>query len=131
MATSNTPKELHRIADVLDSVVGLLTDLKEDFATYQTEDASHLTVERVSDYQNRIDLALDAIDGPVAATASHDFEGTLAEADRAGTTAHQQEYAGPKLPTIDDLLNAIEQVESGGNPNLVGDNGQGHGPFQI
>lgn len=36
-----------------------------------------------------------------------------------------------KVPSIDDLLDAIKQVETGGNPNLVGDNGQAHGPFQI
>ena len=36
----------------------------------------------------------------------------------------------PKI-TVDALLDAIEQVESGGNPNVVGDNGHAFGSFQI
>jgi len=34
-------------------------------------------------------------------------------------------------PDIYDLLDAIEQVESGGNSNAVGDNGEAIGSFQI
>jgi hypothetical protein len=33
--------------------------------------------------------------------------------------------------TLDDLLSAIVQVESGGNPAAVGDGGRAIGPFQI
>lgn len=33
--------------------------------------------------------------------------------------------------TMDDLLSAIEQVESNGNADAVGDNGQAIGSFQI
>jgi len=37
----------------------------------------------------------------------------------------------PKLPTIDDLLDAIKQVESGGDATKVGDGGAAHGAYQI
>ena len=33
--------------------------------------------------------------------------------------------------SIDDLLDAIEQVESNGNPNAIGDDGNAIGSFQI
>ena len=33
--------------------------------------------------------------------------------------------------TMEDLLDAIEQVESGGNANAIGDNGNAVGSFQI
>ncbi len=36
-----------------------------------------------------------------------------------------------RLITLDDLLNAIEQVESGGDANAVGDGGAAVGSFQI
>lgn len=36
-----------------------------------------------------------------------------------------------ELWTFEDLLDAIEQVESGGDPNAIGDNGQAVGNFQI
>lgn len=36
-----------------------------------------------------------------------------------------------KLWTLEDLLNAIEQIESGGNPKAVGDGGDAVGNFQI
>lgn len=32
---------------------------------------------------------------------------------------------------LEELLDAIEQIESGGNPNAVGDNGKAVGSFQI
>lgn len=37
----------------------------------------------------------------------------------------------PKSPTFEDLLDAIEYVESGGDPKAVGDNGNAVGSFQI
>ena len=37
----------------------------------------------------------------------------------------------PSAPFLDKLLDAIEQVESGGNPRAIGDNGQAVGSFQL
>ena len=36
-----------------------------------------------------------------------------------------------RAANMDDLLNAIEQIESGGNSNAVGDNGKAVGAYQI
>jgi hypothetical protein len=38
---------------------------------------------------------------------------------------------GENRKTVDDLLDAIEQVESGGDVNAVGDGGRAIGPMQI
>jgi hypothetical protein len=41
-------------------------------------------------------------------------------------------YAGPRPPALTDaLLDAIRQVESGGNDRAVGDSGRAIGPYQI
>jgi hypothetical protein len=41
-------------------------------------------------------------------------------------------YAGPRPPALTDaLLDAIRQVESGGDDRAVGDNGRAIGPYQI
>ncbi len=37
----------------------------------------------------------------------------------------------PKSPTFEDLLDAIEYMESGGDPKAIGDNGNAVGSFQI
>lgn len=42
-----------------------------------------------------------------------------------------KEIVYTSAPTFDDLLDAIEQVESGGDPNAVGDNGKAIGAYQI
>ncbi len=46
-------------------------------------------------------------------------------------TASDPAPAGPKLPTIDDLLDAIAHVESGNDASKVGDNGKSYGAYQI
>lgn len=42
-----------------------------------------------------------------------------------------QQVANPNLPHIGDLLDAIKQVESGGDATKIGDNGAAHGAYQI
>jgi len=42
-----------------------------------------------------------------------------------------KETRGTEPPTFNDLLDAIEWVESGGDSNVVGDNGNAVGSFQI
>lgn len=55
--------------------------------------------------------------------------------DTSATTGQPETKLGASEsnlePTIEDLLDAIEMVESGGDCNAVGDNGEAVGPYQI
>ena len=48
-----------------------------------------------------------------------------------GKDALTDETRGTEPPSFEDLLDAIEFVESGGDSNAVGDNGNAIGSFQI